>query len=105
MAGGQGQQMQPEMGAGDALSQQVAALRATNPELVLQHLRQMKQLTASLIPHTAETIPGVARYLASNLRGLDSAIEAATKALTAQTVASGPIQMSAIGGMSSGGDF
>lgn len=89
---------------GAAVSQQLGALRSTNPEMVVQILRDMKQKTAALIPHTAETIPGVARYLASNLRGLDSAIEAATKALTAQTVAAGPLQMSAVSPMSGGGD-
>jgi type VI protein secretion system component VasK len=103
-AGQQQQGQQPAQGDPTAMQvgQQMSQLRGSNPQLVLQHLKQMKQVAAALIPHTAETIPGVAQHLARTLQGLDRAIEAATKALTAETIAGAPINMSAVSGMSGG---
>jgi hypothetical protein len=77
------------------VAQGLSQLRSTNPEMVIRTLQDMLRTTAALIPHTAETIPGVAQFLARNLSGLRGAIDAAQKAMTAQTIAQGPLQTSA----------
>lgn len=82
-------------GAAQVLSQQFSQLRGANPEMLLNKLKQMHQETAALISQTAQIVPGVAGHLASNLRGLQSAMQACEKTLQVQQSVQ-PIQMSAL---------
>lgn len=95
LSGGQGGASAQQPDSGQQLAAQMSQMRQANPQMVLEQLKQMKTLTAALIPHLADTIPGAAQHLARNLSGIEGAMQAVMKALTAQSLSQGPLMMSA----------
>jgi hypothetical protein len=73
------------------INQALAGLRQTNPQQVLQILRQMRQLASRLVDTTSSAIPGVSRNLAAMLKLFDNAMKEASTAMATEAASGPPI--------------
>jgi hypothetical protein len=84
--------------AGDAYSQQVAALKGADPGGLLKQLTAIKQIVAAMLVQNLERLPNVSGKLAKIIPSLDSVISEVQKAQNVNAAVRNPGQGAGQGG-------